>query len=530
MAEIGRSFDELDKKIKQFRSDIKTTDADVKKLDKSLKLNPGNVDDVRKKYALLSQNLQTNSEKLVALKQKQQALNNDLKTGAISQKEYERQLKTVKTELVATEKEVKDLTTALQGQNAAVREAKYTNLIEGLTKAEDRAKKFSRAALVVVSALGLMMKSAIDTGDELSDTATHFGTNVEELQLWSNRLGMLAKDQDAYTKALERVGSVQAMMTTGRGARYITFLEQLGIAQEDLNGKTNGEAFEIIYNALRNVTDEAERMTLAQGLLGDTGLEIAVIAGTQQEKINELDDALMQNGVITSEQAAAADEAANKMLALKQQFQAANAELLVALMPTFEALTELLKTAVIPVINKLSDWFGSMTQGQQKALLIMMMIIIFLPKIITLIKGVVSVLKLTKIATLGQAAATGTLTAAAGPWLGIITAISLALLLLIKIIGWFIGASNDAVDSADDLLSRMDQVQTEAGSMGADLGYSTESTYNANNSKTLDINLDVTATGDGTKVSEENAELIANDLYDKISVDLLNQKLGEITR
>lgn len=530
MAEIGRSFDELDKKIKQFRSDVKTTDAEIKSLDKSLKLNPGSVDDVRKKYALLSQNLQTNSEKLAALKQKQHALNNDLKTGTISQKEYDRQLKNVRKELDATEKGIKDLTNSLQGQNAAVREAKYTNLIDGLTKAEDKARKFSQAALAVVSALGLMMKSAINTGDELSDTATHFGTNVEELQLWSNRLGMLAKDQEAYTKALERIGSVQAMMTTGRGARYITFLKELGIAQEDLNGKTNGEAFELIYEALRNVTDEAERMTLAQGLLGDTGLEIAVIAGTQQEKINALDDALIKNGIITSEQAAAADEAANKMLELKQQFQAANAELLVALMPTFEALTELLKTAVIPIINKLSDWFGTLTQGQQKALMILMMIIVFLPKIISLGKGVISILKLAKAATLGQAAATGTLTAAAGPWLGVITAISLALLLLIKIIGWFIGASNDAVNSADNLLGRMDEIQTKAGSMGADVGYSAETTHNSNTKKTLDINLDVTATGDGTRVSKENAELIANDLYDKLSVDLLNQKLGEITR
>ena len=96
MATIGRSFDELDKKIKQFNSEIKTSKSEVRDLDKSLKLNPGNVDAVRKKYAALSTQLQANTQKLTALKQKQSDLNRDLSSGAISQQTYERELIKVK--------------------------------------------------------------------------------------------------------------------------------------------------------------------------------------------------------------------------------------------------------------------------------------------------------------------------------------------------------------------------------------------------------------------------------------------------
>lgn len=76
----------------------------------------------------------------------------------------------------------------------------------------------------------------------------------------------------------------------------------------------------------------------------------------------------------------------------------------------------------------------------------------------------------------------------------------------------------------------MGQVETSAENMGYDAEYSTETTYDVNNHKTLDINLDVNAQGDGTKVEQENAEIIADTLEDKILTDLINQGLGSVIR
>lgn len=537
MAKIGRSFDELDQKIKQFNTSLKGADKQVKTLDKSLKLNPGNVDTVRQKYTLLSQNLQTNAQKIAALQEKQKRLTADYEAGAITQDTYNRQLAKTAQELEKAERETEELNAQLQQQNAAIRDAKFTKLTDGLTKVENVANKASVATLAVVAALTALVASAIKAGDELSDTATHFGTSVEELQLWQNRLGMLAKDQEAYTKSLEKVGSVLTSITAGRGARYLTYLEKLGIAQEDLNGKSNGEVFDMIYNGLRNVTDATDRATIAQGLLGDTGLEIAVIAGTEQESINALDEALIANGIITSEQAKYADEAANKMLALKQQFQANSMELMVALMPAFETLVQLLQTTVIPWLTTLANWLGGLSTGEMKMLMVLLGIIIVLPKIITLVKGVVTVMQMINAQKAAHVAATGAQTAAVAglnavstPWLGIIIAISFALMALIQLIGWFVGGSNAAIDNANEMLAKIDEIDTKAASMGYDAEYSAEATYDTNTHKTVDINLDVNATGDGTEVSEENAEIIADNLEEKILVDLLNQGMGAVVR
>ena len=80
------------------------------------------------------------------------------------------------------------------------------------------------------------------------------------------------------------------------------------------------------------------------------------------------------------------------------------------------------------------------------------------------------------------------------------------------------------------MLAKMDEIDTKASSMGYDAEYSAEATYDTNTHKTVDINLDVNATGDGTEVSEENAEIIADNLEEKILVDLLNQGMGAVVR
>ena len=537
MAKIGRSFDELDQKIKQFNTSLKDADKQVKTLDKSLKLNPGNVDTVRQKYTRLSQNLQTNAQKIAALQEKQKRLTADYEAGVITQDTYNRQLAKTAQELEKAERETEDLTAQLQQQNAAIREAKFSNLTDGLTKVEDKAKKVSVAALAVVGALAALVASAAETGGELDDLSKKYDTTAEHIQIQQNRFLFLTGSADGYVAVLTKIGSIQSSIASGRGARYLTYLTQLGIAQEDLQGKTNAEIYDLVYGALQKVTDETERATIAQGLFGDAGLDLATVTEATADEINKLDETLIQSGIITSEQAAIAGIYGDRMDETKLKVQAASMELMVALLPAFETLVELLQTTVIPWLTTLANWLGGLSTGEMKMLMVLLGIIIVLPKIITLVKGVVTVMQMINAAKAAHVAATGAQTAAVAglnavstPWLGIIMAISMALLLLIQIISWFVGGSNAAIDNANEMLAKMDEIDTKASSMGYDAEYSAEATYDTNTHKTVDINLDVNATGDGTEVSEENAEIIADNLEEKILVDLLNQGMGAVVR
>lgn len=534
---IGRSFDELDVKIKQCDASIKEAQADIKTLDKGLKLNPGNVDLVRQKYNLLNNNLQSSSQKLTLLRSKQTELKRSFDSGNITQDEYNRKLEATARAIKRAEQQVESLTLDVMKQNQELANAPFDKYNEGLQKTENYTKKLRNVTLAATAAVVGLFVSAVNTGDELSDTATHYGTSVEELQIWSNRLGMLAKDQAAYEQSLKQLGSVMTSITAGRGARYLTYLKQLGIAQEDLKGKSNGDVFNMVYGALRNVTDETQRAIIAQGILGDTGLEIAIVAGTEQSALDELDESLTKHGLITTEQAVAADAAANRMLELKQQYEASKMELMVGLMPAFETVASILETTFIPTITKVSDWFKNATPGEQKMLLFLLGVIIILPTLINLIRGVITTVQMMNMAksmhamaTYQQAGAMTALTTASTPWLGIIMAISAALLLLISIINMFIGKSNEAVDSANALLGKMNEIDQKSVEMGMATEYGAVTTYESNTHKTTDINLNVTASGDGTAINKENADNIANALEDKILTDLLNQGLGAVVR
>ena len=533
---IGRSFDELDGRIKQFNNSLKQTQGELRLVDKELALDPNNIDLASKKTQLLQQNLQTAAAKVTTLKQKQDALRQSYESGEITEDEYNRRLAATRTVLQNAELQVRQMTVAVKEQNKAVKDANYDKLTQGLDKAESIAKKARAAVLALTGALVAMFTAAVKTGDELADNANHYGTTVEDLQIWSNRLGMLAKDQDAYTKALEKTGAFQASITGGRGAKYLTFLQQLGITQDDINNKTSGEVFEMVYEAMRNLTDETQRTLIAQGLFGDVGLEIAAIARTEQEQIDALDATMRDGRLITTEQAVAADEAANKMLAIKQQAQAANMELMVSLMPTFEALTEILRETVIPVLNSLSEWFSGMTQDEQKALLATLAILIILPTLIGMIKGVVTTIQMLNmakdlhaLATYGQAGAMTALTTASAPWLPIILAIAAALMLLISIINLFIGKSNEATDASEDLLKRMDELEKKSASFNTEAEYNAVTTYQAGSYKKSDINVNVTATGE-TKLSKENAEAVADSIEDSIITKIVNEGMGNIVR
>ena len=535
MPKIGRSFDELDNKIKTVNQSIKETDSSVKSLDKNLKLNPGNVDAIRQKYTLLNSNVKNTAERLELLKQKQQALNNDFNNGTITQDTYNRQLAKTATQIDKTEKELEALNKQLERQNADIRQAKFNNLTSGLTKVEGVAKKASVAVLAVGAAIVAMVKSSITTGDELSDLATKYQTTAENIQIWRNRLTLLASDENAYVSSLATVGSMLTSITAGRGARYLKYLNELGIAQEDLTNKTNAEVFELIYQGLRNVSDETERAIIAQGLLGDTGLEIATIARTDLEELTAYDEELIRNGIISSEQAAIADGAANKLAQLKMQFQANSAELMTALMPAFEALINLFNTTLLPIISNIASRFASLNSEQQKSALRLIALIILLPKLVAMIKGIVSIMNLltaaktaNTVATHAQTAATAALNTVMTPWLGIITAISMALLVLCQILSIFTGRANEAINVGSQLTDTVDGLDTKMEEMGYDVEAEANSTYDVNRTATIDVN--VTATGDGTKISDDNAEVVAKELEEVIITDLVNQGLGSIIK
>lgn len=527
--EIGRSLSELTKQTTKLGQEIKKSKAEASALDKQLKLNPGNVDLVRKKYAAFEEQLTLNRQKMDLLNKKRSQLDEGWKSGALTQKEYERQLAIIKKDAEKTASSISECTVAINGQNAAIRSAKIANWTNQLEKAEQKTSKLSKATLAFSAALVTVMKQGLDYGGQLDDLAHKYSTTAEALQIQEHRFLKITGSSEGYTSALEKIGSIQSSIASGRGARYLNFLKQLGISQEDLNGKNNGEIYELIASSLANVSDETERATIAQGLFGTTGLDVALVAGTAAEQIQALDETLIENGIVTSEQAALAGDAGDMVDNLTAKFKSMSVEVLVDLLPIIETVTDFLKNTVIPIITDVTGALSNIGPVGQKIILALLVGIVLLPKVIGFVKTFLTTMQLIKTATDMQTVATTALTTASTPWLGIIMAVSAALMLLVTIISMFINKSKEAVDISGDLMNSVAETQSALEGMGYTLDTASETTYNTNTKKDLNVNVDISAHGD-TSSAREYANDVGNVISDAITADVLNEALGAKVR
>lgn len=522
--DISRSLETINSEIKQLDSNVTLVTARLKDTQKAIRLDPGNVAAVSQQYKLLGQQLSSATQKIAALTEKRKSLDLQLSTGVIEEKKYKEELRKTNSEIKKAETSVATLTVQLEKQNAEITKAKFVNWTNQLNKAQAAAQKFSRAAMVVVAALAAATYAFVRVGDEIGDTSAKLNTSAEDLQIGRNLYEKAAGGASEYDSALSALGSTMSIIAKGRGKAYLTALEEIGLASEDLVGKNTGEQLAIVTQALSRQTSEARRTELAMILLGEAGRSVSLIAGENQTTLNGYTQALIDNGLISNEQIATAGSLANSFDSVKLQLQSATAELVVALLPAITTLVQILQTTVIPILNAIANGLETIGPTGQQILLAIITAIIILPKIIAIVKGISAVIGVLRVATLGQATATGILSAASLPLQPILIAIGFALLIVITLIGVFSKTARDASKSATSLGDSLGGVAGEYDNLSAEADLNATSISQTSATSTLNVNVDIQ--GGGTiPVGDDNAQLLAVNIADIIT-DRINKNLG----
>ena len=153
---VGRSFDELQKKIKEFNSEIKASQPELRALDRALKVDPTNVDLVNRKFEIMSGQLQSNQGKVTALRGRMDELNQSLKDGLITQAEYDKQMQSLEQQTRLTEIEVTRLNAALKQKNQNISQAQFGGIQAGLKGTQVAAQNLQKTMLTMNATLGLM--------------------------------------------------------------------------------------------------------------------------------------------------------------------------------------------------------------------------------------------------------------------------------------------------------------------------------------------------------------------------------------
>ena len=306
-----------------------------------------------------------------------------------------------------------------------------------------------------------------------------------------------------------------------RDAEQVDALQKLGVSTTDATGKTKtaAQVYSETVAALGRVTDETERASLACILYGENGLNVATVSELSRQEITAYNEELERYGLVSSEAAAKADEIATKMHDIKMQTQAATAELMIALLPVIETLIEIAQQTIIPILNKIAAWFAGMEPWQVKFIFFLLMLIIFLPKIIAIIKTLVAVIKAIAVAKKLAAVGAGALSAASAPLQPILLAVAAAILIVVLLLAILSGKSKDVTGQLKQQQKAFGGMQDQYNSMSADMGGTVALTSSNSSTQTVNYDVNINAHGD-TPISQEAAEMIADDLAEKINTSL----------
>lgn len=219
-----------------------------------------------------------------------------------------------------------------------------TGAMRGLTGAAAGLSGALGALAPLASIAGLvgLAKGSLDAGDKMFDLAQKTGVSVEALARFNKAARVSGTDIDAVGKALVKLskGMVEAA-ATGKG-KAADSLKALGISAVDASGKLKSadRVTLEIANRFKSMADGPAKAALAVNLFGKAGADMIPLLNMGGDAIDKL------SVKMTTAFAEKADQYSDKLAMLSGKVGAFGADLLIALLPALNAVTDAVSAAV----------------------------------------------------------------------------------------------------------------------------------------------------------------------------------------
>lgn len=208
--------------------------------------------------------------------------------------------------------------------------ASTDKFISGLNKAQTGLGRFVSkisAAQTAVVGLGVygfarMVTSAVNAGSELHDLSKKLGISTEAISALDFATKQLGGSTSAMHTALQFMSKTLGQAAQGATAAQAAF-ERLGINFRDLLNIPVEQQFLSLVDAINKLPTAAERAAAAQQVFGRGGKELAaIIAAGTAEIVKFGDEAARAGAIVSTDSAAALDEAADAATAFKDSWSA----------------------------------------------------------------------------------------------------------------------------------------------------------------------------------------------------------------
>ncbi len=215
----------------------------------------------------------------------------------------------------------------------------------------DFANKATKAFLAGFTAqkIGETIAKGLEFAASLNEQAQQLGVTSRELQVYRYAASQVGISNEEMDKGLAKL-TLRIGQAAGGNAKAASAFSSLGIAVNDTSGNTRsaGAVMEDLADKLSKIEDPAKRAQIEVALFGKTGQQLDNLLSGGSQAISELADAADRLGIVLSQDMInRADEAADKMSAVKQVLEAKiaavvadNAGAITALADAFVGLVE----------------------------------------------------------------------------------------------------------------------------------------------------------------------------------------------
>lgn len=381
---ISADATEFKKEINAVRKDSKSAQAELTALQKSLQLEFDG-----EKFARAQKVAQEAIDKTA---QEAEMLRTRLKqleeSGNVDTSEYRK----VQTELAQAETKAQQLQEKLKELNNLKFDKLANNVksvgdkIQGVGKALTPVSVAAAGAITGIAALGVKTAS---TGAELDDLSQRLGISAEKVQELKYVAAQAGVDWEVYNKGIIKARAALLDLSSGISNNATKAVQSLGISLESFSSQE--EMIDGVMTALAGVKDKTLQAAYANEIFGDKiANEMLPYLNAGAEEIQKFKSEFEGMSYLTNEQVKSLATLDDTIYLLKQSLSNVVLQIGESLSPLIQSLTEYVNANVIPMLQRLADWFNNLTVGQQELVIKLLLVTAALAPLATGVGKIVS--------------------------------------------------------------------------------------------------------------------------------------------
>lgn len=282
---------QLDKALRNIRSEARSLDQELRQVNNALKFNPGNAELIAQKQKLLKERVEQTSRSLTELKNVQKQM--DDKGVDKNSAEYQR----LRREIITTESKLKHFNaelrkTGLQASKVYRLGVAFDKTGKKITAAGQSLRGLSTAAGLVAAGLGAITYKAGAAADELNTLSKQTGIDTQTLQEYAAAADLVDVPLESIAKAEQKLkkNMLGALDGTNDQAQYF---KELGIEITNADGSLRDadDVFNDTVKALGKMENETQRDAYAMALMGKSATDLNPLiedGGKTYEKVSKM--------------------------------------------------------------------------------------------------------------------------------------------------------------------------------------------------------------------------------------------------